>query len=78
MPGEEGKKFTLNKHSEAPSTKPEQHRCNAHLEDLLEGLSKWPMDVSKPFSVFLQCLRSQPGKLKKKIEKGESNVTKVF
>lgn len=54
--------FAFNKHSNAPSTPPKQHRCNGHLEDLLEGISQWPMDVSKPFSNFLACLRSQPGK----------------
>ncbi|RCI04321.1 hypothetical protein CU098_012944 [Rhizopus stolonifer] len=57
----EGKKFSLNKHSEANHAKPEQHRCNAHLEDVLEGVTKWPLDVAKPFGVFLECLRSQPG-----------------
>lgn len=62
MSKDEDKGFVLNKRSEAPSSKPQQHRCNGHLEDLLEGLTKWPMDVSKPFNVFLECLKSQPGK----------------
>ncbi|KAI9495007.1 hypothetical protein BDB00DRAFT_815458 [Zychaea mexicana] len=52
----------FNKHSNGPSDTPQQpHRCNGHLEDVLVGLSSWPMDVSKPFGVFLQCLKSQPG-----------------
>ncbi|KAI8978937.1 hypothetical protein BDB01DRAFT_798640 [Pilobolus umbonatus] len=59
MSKEEG--FVLNRHSNSPSRKKEEHRCNQHLEDVLEGVSQWPMDVSKPFSIFLQCLRSQPG-----------------
>lgn len=54
--------FQFNKHSNAPSTAPQQHRCNGHLEDVLEGVSQWPMDVSKPFGIFLNCLRSKPGK----------------
>ncbi|KAI9282619.1 hypothetical protein BY458DRAFT_531055 [Sporodiniella umbellata] len=58
---EDGKKFVLNRHSEGTQEKPKQHRCNAHLEDVLEGLSKWPMDVTKPFGAFLSCLGSKPG-----------------
>ncbi|CAO3631384.1 unnamed protein product [Cunninghamella echinulata] len=53
--------FTFNQQSNAPSKAPEPHRCNAHLEDVLKGLSMWPMDVSAPFSVFLECLKSKPG-----------------
>lgn len=58
--------FTFNKHSDKkPSAEPVQHRCNGHLEDVLEGISQWPMDVAKPFSLFLSCLKSQPGNMKK-------------
>ncbi|CDH52947.1 predicted protein [Lichtheimia corymbifera JMRC:FSU:9682] len=54
--------FPLNKHSSGPSNRgAKPHRCNGHLEDLLEGLSTWPLNVSKPFSVFLECMRSKPG-----------------
>ncbi|ORY96191.1 hypothetical protein BCR43DRAFT_524329 [Syncephalastrum racemosum] len=54
--------FPFNKHSDGPSdARQRPHRCNAHLEDFLEGLSTWPMDVAGPFKVFLQCLRSKPG-----------------
>ncbi|KAL9539013.1 hypothetical protein MBANPS3_010521 [Mucor bainieri] len=53
--------FVFNKHSNSPDTQPHQHRCNGHLEDVLEGLSQWPMDVAKPFGLFLSCLKSQPG-----------------
>jgi hypothetical protein len=66
-------KFTFNKHSDKnPSAKPIPHRCNGHLEDVLNGMSQWPMDVSKPFSLFLSCLKSQPGKKKKK-----SNIVSI-
>ncbi|KAI8890536.1 hypothetical protein K501DRAFT_206536 [Backusella circina FSU 941] len=58
---EEVSSFPLNKHSDKPTQKPKQHRCNAHLEDVLEGVSQWPMDVSKPFGIFLECLKSKPG-----------------
>lgn len=51
----------FNRHSNAPSTRPKPHRCNEHLEDVLNGVSTWPMDFSKPFGVFWKCLRSQPG-----------------
>ncbi|KAI9253401.1 hypothetical protein BDA99DRAFT_519672 [Phascolomyces articulosus] len=52
----------FNKHSTGPSdAAPQPHRCNGHLEDVLEGVSSWPMDVAKPFSLFLQCIKSQPG-----------------
>ncbi|KAI7860530.1 hypothetical protein BDC45DRAFT_454957 [Circinella umbellata] len=52
----------FNKHSTGSSDSQAQpHRCNAHLEDVLEGLSTWPMDVAKPFGVFWQCIKSQPG-----------------
>jgi hypothetical protein len=61
MSNDQNDKFPFNKHSEATNTKPKQHRCNGHLEDVLEGVSQWPMDVSKPFNVFLSCLKSQPG-----------------
>ncbi|ORX49139.1 hypothetical protein DM01DRAFT_1409603 [Hesseltinella vesiculosa] len=57
----EESRFPLNKHSNAPSQAPHSHRCNDHLEDVLKGLSKWPMDVAGPFQVFLQCLKSTPG-----------------
>ncbi|KAG2183820.1 hypothetical protein INT44_008831 [Umbelopsis vinacea] len=53
--------IVFNKHSNAPSTRPKSHRCNEHLEDVLTGVSSWPMDFSKPFGVFWKCLRSQPG-----------------
>ncbi|CEP20120.1 hypothetical protein [Parasitella parasitica] len=53
--------FVFNKHSNTPDAQPHQHRCNGHLEDVLEGLSQWPLDVSKPFGLFLSCLKSQPG-----------------
>jgi hypothetical protein len=59
---ESSSSFPLNKHSDKPTQKPKQHRCNAHLEDVLEGLSQWPMNVSKPFGAFLDCLKSKPGK----------------
>ncbi|KAI8148340.1 hypothetical protein BJV82DRAFT_663719 [Fennellomyces sp. T-0311] len=52
----------FNKHSEGPNNAgPQPHRCNGHLEDVLVGLSSWPMDVAKPFGVFWQCIKSQPG-----------------
>ncbi|KAI8991051.1 hypothetical protein BDF20DRAFT_842384 [Mycotypha africana] len=54
-------KFEFNKHSNTSKRKPQQHRCNGHLEDVLEGLTQWPLDVAKPFGLFLTCLRSQPG-----------------
>lgn len=54
--------FVFNRHSDKKvDPKPRQHRCNGHLEDFLDGISQWPMDVSKPFGVFLDCLKSQPG-----------------
>ncbi|KAI8059464.1 hypothetical protein BC940DRAFT_313738 [Gongronella butleri] len=53
--------FQLNRHSNAPSQAPHAHRCNNHLEDVLKGLSSWPLDVSQPFHRFLDCLKSQPG-----------------
>ncbi|KAI9247934.1 hypothetical protein EDC94DRAFT_570318 [Helicostylum pulchrum] len=54
--------FVFNKHSEKnPNGQQVQHRCNGYLEDVLEGVSQWPMDIAKPFSLFLSCLRSQPG-----------------
>lgn len=54
--------IVFNRHSNTPSAKPKSHRCNEHLEDVLNGISTWPMDFSKPFGVFWKCLRSQPGK----------------
>ncbi|KAJ2957431.1 hypothetical protein NQZ79_g6835 [Umbelopsis isabellina] len=53
--------IVFNRHSNTPSAKPKAHRCNEHLEDVLNGISSWPMDFSKPFGVFWKCLRSQPG-----------------
>ncbi|KAI7908273.1 uncharacterized protein BX663DRAFT_493630 [Cokeromyces recurvatus] len=61
MSNDEKDKFIFNKHSDASNKTPKQHRCNSHLEDVLEGLSQWPLNVSEPFSLFLACLRSQPG-----------------
>ncbi|KAI9470616.1 MAG: hypothetical protein EXX96DRAFT_585072 [Benjaminiella poitrasii] len=61
MSNDEKNKITFNRHSDAPNKPPKQHRCNGHLEDVLEGLSQWPLDVTKPFSLFLACLKSQPG-----------------
>ena len=61
----------FNKHSTGSSdSRAQPHRCNAHLEDVLEGLSTWPMDVSKPFGVFLQCIKSQPGMREEKKKRG--------
>ncbi|OBZ86580.1 hypothetical protein A0J61_05374 [Choanephora cucurbitarum] len=59
MSKEGQEKFVFNKQSNHPDTKPHQHRCNAHLEDFLEGILAF--DLVKPFGVFLDCLRSQPG-----------------
>lgn len=54
--------FPLNTQSTGPAdTKARPHRCNDHLEDLLQGLMSWPMDVAKPFAVYWECLKSQPG-----------------
>ncbi|KAI8341639.1 hypothetical protein BC941DRAFT_414062 [Chlamydoabsidia padenii] len=53
--------FPFNHHSNTPSRAPQSHRCNEHLEDVLKGLSTWPMDVAAPFHVFLSCLKSKPG-----------------
>jgi hypothetical protein len=71
-------KFPFNKHSETPNSKPQQHRCNAHLEDVLEGLSQWPLDVSKPFSVFLSCLKSQPGNIHYRSEQMDKMINCIF
>ena len=57
-------KFVFNRHSDKIETpKPHQHRCNGHLEDVLDGVSQWPMDVSKPFGIFLDCLKSNVGRV---------------
>ncbi|RUP50638.1 hypothetical protein BC936DRAFT_138310 [Jimgerdemannia flammicorona] len=37
------------------------HRCNLHLEDVMIGLNRWPVDFSKPFAIFRECLKSKPG-----------------
>ncbi|CAO3594484.1 unnamed protein product [Absidia cylindrospora] len=53
--------FPFNQHSNSPNKAPESHRCNDHLEDVLKGISTWPMDVAAPFHTFLECLKSTPG-----------------
>lgn len=54
--------FVFNRKSDKKvNPKAQKHRCNDHLEDVLTGLSTWPLDVTKPFSIFLDCLKSQPG-----------------
>ncbi|KAI7873047.1 hypothetical protein BDF14DRAFT_1751390 [Spinellus fusiger] len=58
---EEGASSSFNQYSKAPTTTATPHRCNEHLEDVLSGLSTLPMEVTKPFSVFFNCLRSKPG-----------------
>jgi len=40
---------------------PKPHRCYPHLEDVLVGLNKWPVEFSKPFGVFWECMKSEPG-----------------
>ncbi|KAI9018662.1 hypothetical protein CLU79DRAFT_759772 [Phycomyces nitens] len=59
--GESSSDYSFNKHSTAPNTESKPHRCNGHLEDVLTGVSKLPMDFAKPFSAFLSCLKSTPG-----------------
>lgn len=55
--------FVFNRHSDkVENPKTHEHRCNGHLEDVLEGMSQWPLDVSKPFGLFLDCMKSKPGK----------------
>ncbi|KAI8370328.1 SacI homology domain-containing protein [Radiomyces spectabilis] len=54
--------IVFNKFSNGPAVKQKSLRCNDQLEDLLIGISQWPMDVAKPFSAFWQCLKSKPGK----------------
>ncbi|KAI9353945.1 hypothetical protein BD770DRAFT_347644 [Pilaira anomala] len=69
--------FVFNKHSETnPNGKQTQHRCNPYLEDVLEGLSQWPMDVAKPFSIFLSCLKSQPGQEPTRYNKNQNEESK--
>jgi hypothetical protein len=59
---DDSNRFVFNRHSDKKvHARPQQHRCNGHLEDVLTGISQWPLDVSKPFGVFLDCLKSQPG-----------------
>jgi len=38
------------------------HRCNPHLDAVLDGLFAGPAHISKPARVFFQCLKSEPGR----------------
>jgi len=43
-----------------PGVKP--HRCNPHLDALLDGIFAGPAHIAKPARVFYQCLKSEPGR----------------
>ena len=42
-----------------PGIKP--HRCNPHLDALLDGVFAGPNHIAKPARVFFQCIKSEPG-----------------
>lgn len=42
-----------------PGIKP--HRCNPHLDALLDGIFAGPNHIAKPARVFFQCIKSEPG-----------------
>jgi hypothetical protein len=44
-----------------PRKMPKPHRCNDHLEDLIQGIYHPPREILGPFKVWLKCVRSEEG-----------------
>ncbi|KAJ3115575.1 hypothetical protein HDU96_000399 [Phlyctochytrium bullatum] len=50
-----------NRSFERAQAKIKPHRCNGHMEDFLIGITSLPLDVVRPFGLFLKCMWSNPG-----------------
>jgi hypothetical protein len=39
---------------------PQPHRCNPHVDEMIDGLFEWPPNLRKPWQDFVACMRRDP------------------
>jgi hypothetical protein len=39
---------------------PQPHRCNPHVDEMIDGFFVWPPNLKKPWRDFVECMRRDP------------------